>query len=436
MIRHCHSALILITLLVLAFVVQAQEINMFNGRDLTGWAGLKEFWSVKDGAITARSTKNSPKGNTFLVWQGGEVSDFEFSCKYKLTEQNPDGKANSGIQFRATITDSAKFGMHGYQAEMDNGTNHPPAWPDTPTINGIITDDPPGIPFGTIGQRTEVDAGPDGQPANVKVVGMLGQANVLAGGFRKNQWNDFRIVAIGNHLSVWVNGMQTVDVIDLGNRHRSGLLGLQLHAPQIAKTIQFKDLKLKQLSGSVASSAVAPSIVQSIQTDPNQPRLDVLKDQAPNATEWALAPLEEALPPNIRQNLTYLREDLLDEYKQKPKASQDAYKLAHQLCTSILTTLDERDQARVRAGLRSVQADAGIVGTNQALEARRNYMMSWPQYAREQAQRAELIRQGTAAAQVGKEIPKVEWSNRASALRKALDDLYAKFREELRQSAK
>jgi hypothetical protein len=168
--------------------------------------------------------------------------------------------------------------------------------------------------------------------------------------------------------------------------------------------------------------------------DPNQPLLDTFSQLAPNASAWVLAGLDEGVPPNVRQNLTYIREDLLDEYKQKPKASQDAYKLAHQLCSTMITALDERDQTLVRAGFRAVQADAGISGTNQALQARRNYMMSWPQYAREQAQRAELIRQGTAGAQVGKALPKVEWSNRTAALRKTLDDLYTKFREALRQS--
>jgi hypothetical protein len=168
--------------------------------------------------------------------------------------------------------------------------------------------------------------------------------------------------------------------------------------------------------------------------DPNQPLLDTFSQLAPNASAWVLAGLDEGVPPNVRQNLTYIREDLLDEYKQKPKASQDAYKLAHQLCSSMITALDERDQTLVRAGFRAVQADAGISGTNQALQARRNYMMSWPQYAREQAQRAELIRQGTAGAQVGKALPKVEWSTRTANLRKTLDGLYAQFREALRQS--
>jgi hypothetical protein len=187
--------------------------------------------------------------------------------------------------------------------------------------------------------------------------------------------------------------------------------------------------------GPAISTPVTTAPLATVQTDPNQPLLDTFSQLAPNASAWVLAGLDEGVPPNVRQNLTYIREDLLDEYKQKPKASQDAYKLAHQLCTTMINALDERDQTLVRAGFRAVQADASISGTNQALEVRRNYMMSWPQYAREQAQRAELIRQGTAGAQVGKALPKVEWSTRTAKLRKTLDDLYAQFREALRQSA-
>src|SRR4051794_1403385 len=59
---------------------------MFNGRDLSGWEGLPQFWSVKDGAITGQTTKETPaKGNTFLVWKGGDVDDFELRLSYKLT---------------------------------------------------------------------------------------------------------------------------------------------------------------------------------------------------------------------------------------------------------------------------------------------------------------------------------------------------------------
>jgi hypothetical protein len=168
--------------------------------------------------------------------------------------------------------------------------------------------------------------------------------------------------------------------------------------------------------------------------DPNQPLLDTFSQLAPNASAWVLAALDEGVPPNVRQNLTYLREDLLDEYKQKPKASQDAYRAAHQLCTTMIAALDEREQTLVKAGYRAAQADANKNFSNSALDARRNYMMSWPQYQREESQREALRQQQGAVADVKKERLKVEWSTRTATLRRTLDDLYAKFREALRQS--
>ena len=181
-------------------------------------------------------------------------------------------------------------------------------------------------------------------------------------------------------------------------------------------------------------AATAPAETALVQTDANQARIEVLKEQGPNAVEWALAPLDQMVPGDIRQNLTFLREDLLDEGKQKPKASPAAYTLASQICNTLLTTLEERNQTLVRAGFRAVEAQTRTGVTSDALEARRNYKMSWPQFARENAQRAELKSQANAGAAVMAERPKVEWATRTAFLRKNLDTLYAQFREALRQS--
>src|ERR1700704_4456344 len=52
--------------------------SIFNGKDLTGWDGNPKLWSVKNGTITGQTTaENSAKGNTFLIWTNGPVSDFE-----------------------------------------------------------------------------------------------------------------------------------------------------------------------------------------------------------------------------------------------------------------------------------------------------------------------------------------------------------------------
>ena len=52
--------------------------SLFDGKTLKGWEGNPAFWSVKDGAITGQTTAENPtKGNTFLIWKGGEPANFE-----------------------------------------------------------------------------------------------------------------------------------------------------------------------------------------------------------------------------------------------------------------------------------------------------------------------------------------------------------------------
>jgi len=162
--------------------------------------------------------------------------------------------------------------------------------------------------------------------------------------------------------------------------------------------------------------------------------LVILAQQAPNAAAWVLAPLDQTVAADIRQNLTFLREDLLDEGKTKPKAGAETYKLGYQLCNGMIAALDERDQALVRAGVTIAAANARTGVSNQALEARRNYQTSWPQYERERDQRDELKNQAANQVAVIKERPKVEWAGRAAQHRTYLDAVYAKYRDALRQT--
>ena len=69
--------------------------------------------------------------------------------------------------------------------------------------------------------------------------------------------------------------------------------------------------------------------------------LDTLAQQAPNAIAWVLAPLNAAVPPDIRQNVTFLREGMLDDSAKTPKASLDAYKSGEQLCNTMIAALDD-----------------------------------------------------------------------------------------------
>ncbi len=240
-------------------------------------------------------------------------------------------------------------------------------------------------------------------------------------------WNEFEITAIGQKYSVKLNG-QTVNEY-IGNRGVTGYIGLQNWKGD--GDVHFRNVLIKEFPTTpgpvLGKSPDAPEKAM-------QNLIEILSEQAPNALEWALAPLDRTTPPDIRQNLTILREDLSDEGAKKPTAIADAYKLGRQLCNDLIATLNERDQALVRAGYTTAQANANIAVTNQSLEARRNYQMRWPQYFRERDQRDELRKQKDDGAALAKQRPALEWAARGAQIRKSLDALYAQFREAARRS--
>src|SRR5215207_10784232 len=89
---------------------------IFDGKSLDGWDGNPQFWSVQDGAITGKTTKENPtKGNTFLIWRNGPVDDFELTAEYKIVG------GNSGIQYRSVEKPEwGKWVIGGAQADIDS----------------------------------------------------------------------------------------------------------------------------------------------------------------------------------------------------------------------------------------------------------------------------------------------------------------------------
>jgi hypothetical protein len=83
-----------------------------------------------------------------------------------------------------------------------------------------------------------------------QVVGSVGTAAEIEAALKKGDWNDYVIIAKGNHLQQFINGKQTIDVTDNCDSKRalSGLIALQLHqgAPMMA---QFKNIRIKTLAG-------------------------------------------------------------------------------------------------------------------------------------------------------------------------------------------
>jgi hypothetical protein len=219
-----------------ASVIGAEQgfVKIFNGNDLTGWEGNPKLWSVKDGAITGQTTAdNAAKGNTFLIWTNGTLGDFELHCSFKLVPGDSQGFANSGIQYRSKVADPANWVVHGYQADMEAG----------PTYSGILYEE--GGRGIMAGRGEKVVWNKDGKKV---VVGSVGNSDAIQATIKKGDWNDYVIIAKGNHLQQFINGKQTIDLVDeeVAKRAMSGVLPLQLHAgpPMMA---QFKNISLKKL---------------------------------------------------------------------------------------------------------------------------------------------------------------------------------------------
>lgn len=232
MIRRSLFALALLGMSSFAF---AEEKQLFNGKDLTGWEGRKDLWSVKDGAITGQTLPDKPiKNNTFLVWEG-EVADFELTFKYRIVA------GNSGMQYRSKVVsqnDETGPIVGGYQADFEAGK----------TYSGINYEERGRGILALRGERTKLTADPADKNKMVKtVVGPTEKTSEeLQASIKNEDWNEYRIVAKGNTLQHYINGHMTSEVVD-EHAERStakGKLALQLHAGP-AMIVQMKDVVLK-----------------------------------------------------------------------------------------------------------------------------------------------------------------------------------------------
>jgi len=215
---------------------------LFNGKDLAGWDGNPALWSVKDGAIVGQTSEQNPiKGNTFLIWTNGIVADFELRSSFKIEPLNSQGFANSGIQYRSKILDPKGWVVGGYQADMEAGK----------TYTGILYEERMRGILATRGEKVLLD-----KDCNKKVTGSVGSSDEIQASLKPGDWNEYVIIAQGNHLQQFINGKQTIDVTDdcESNRAMNGVLALQLHAGQPMK-VQFRDLRLR--TGSATKEAAA-----------------------------------------------------------------------------------------------------------------------------------------------------------------------------------
>ena len=206
---------------------------LFNGKDLTGWDGNPKFWSVQDGFITGKTTKENPAGgNTFLIWRDGVVDDFELRFSYRAMPGDDKGFCNSGVQYRSK--DFGNWVVGGYQADIEAGDTYSGILYEERMTRGIMAERGQKVVFGADGKK--------------EVTGTVGDAKAIQADIKKGDWNEYVITAQGYHFVHRINGHVTVDVTDNDPQKqvRQGILALQAHAGP-PMTIQFKDIRLKRL---------------------------------------------------------------------------------------------------------------------------------------------------------------------------------------------
>jgi hypothetical protein len=186
------------------------KVAFFNGKDLTGWRGLPEYWSVKDGAIVGSTHPNGLKFNTFLC-SDKKYTDFDLKFQVRLTGKGWGG--NSGVQIRSEIDDPKHLAVKGPQADMGDGY-----WG---SLYGEL------LPGGMMKEAPKAEVN--------KVL-------------KKNDFNDYYIKCVGKHCTIKINGVTTVDQ-DFAKMPAAGIIALQLHAGMpmevVFKNIEFKDLSAK-----------------------------------------------------------------------------------------------------------------------------------------------------------------------------------------------
>lgn len=181
----------IILLFLPCFVHSQTWISLFDGKSLKGWKQLngQAKYRVENNQIVGTTVSNTP--NSFLATEK-DYGDFILELELKV-----NNSMNSGIQIRSLSLPEYKEGrVHGYQVEIDPSDR---AW------SGGIYDE---------ARRDWLyipDINPKGKTA-----------------FKKDQWNKYRIEAIGPVIRTWINDIPVACLVD--DMTLKGFIALQVHS--------------------------------------------------------------------------------------------------------------------------------------------------------------------------------------------------------------
>lgn len=185
-------------------------VSLLNGKDLSNWErkGGRSSFNYKDGMIVGTCVPGEL--STYLSTKRTDYSDFVFTCEMRW-----EIDLNSGIMFRAK-SDKKKV-VFGPQVEME-GIKKNRGWSG-----------------GIYGQS----CGGYWYPLWLK------EHSKVRGALNKGGWNRVTVMAKGQTIKTWVNGIPAAHWKGDGT-YRSGYFALQVHKAK-SGMIVWRDLKVKEL---------------------------------------------------------------------------------------------------------------------------------------------------------------------------------------------
>ncbi len=210
----------------------AGYVYVFDGKTLDGWTYDPVYWRVEDGCLVGEVTPETLlKRNTFCYKKDLVLKDFELKVDFRVSEGG-----NSGVSYRNALVEEVPYALKGYQADIDGRNRY----------TGQNYEER-GRQFLALRGQTTVIFPEYVSPTHQQVSEANTPADALAKFITPGEWNQYYIVARGNHLLHYVNGILMADVTDLdpANRSLSGILGIQVHTGPPMK-IEYRNFKVRE----------------------------------------------------------------------------------------------------------------------------------------------------------------------------------------------
>ena len=210
-----HLLVVLLTSAILSCQPKEEYVELFNGKDLSGWKANEnaDCFKVEDGLIVA----NGLRSHLYYMGNGDDpvFKNFELIAEIKTKKL-----ANSGVYFHLGWEDTG--------------------WPST----------------GVEAQVNATHLGGGDYREFKKAGSLYGVRNLYKSHVTDDQWYTMRVLVEGRRVRIYLNDLKTVDyIVPLDNkRFGQGMFALQGH--DLESTVYFKSVKVKRLPDDLNSGNV------------------------------------------------------------------------------------------------------------------------------------------------------------------------------------